>query len=457
MQREQRLVIIISILASFVAFLDSSVVNVALPAITRNLGGGLSVQQWVVDAYLMTLGSLILIAGSLSDLLGRKKVLDIGLIGFGIASILCAVAPSSAFLIVARGVQGIAGALLVPSSLAIIISSLKGAAQSKAIGIWTAWTGMAFIVGPLVGGLLVDAISWRAIFIINVMPILVTLWLLRILTQPDTIKKAARIDWLGAALCTLGLCGSVFALIEQPKYGWGSPLIYLSLVLGVILFIAFVMFEKSIPEPMVTLSLFRIRNFSVGNTATIAIYAGLSVATFLIVIALQQLARYTALKAGLALLPVTIIMFFLSPRFGAMAGKYGPRLFMSVGPLIAGLGFLLLLRMTAEAPYVSQVLPGVAIFGLGLSMTVAPLTSAILGCIPDAHAGVGSAINNAVSRIAGLISVAVIGLVTGSHLTINGFHRGVIFMAVLVICGGLVSAAGISNVQSTMPHAADTI
>ncbi len=452
MNKQQQLVLIISILASFVAFLDSSVVNVALPAIAHSLGGGLAAQQWVVDAYLLTLGSLILIAGSLSDLWGRKRVLGIGLIGFGAASVLCAIAPKSELLILARGLQGIAGALLVPSSLALVISAFQGAEQAKAIGTWTAWTGISFIVGPLVGGFLVDVISWRAIFLINVIPIAITLWLMKSLEQARELKKETKVDVAGAVLCTLGLCGSVYALIEQPHYGWGSPIIFIPLLFGLVLLACFLWYENRTSQPMLPLELFRIRNFSVGNLATVTIYAGLAVATFLIIIALQQIGHYSALEAGLAFLPVTIIMFLLSPRFGALAGKFGPRFFMAIGPIVAGIGFMLLLNVNAAATYVFQVLPGVVVFGLGLSMTVAPLTAAVLGNIPPEHAGIGSAVNNAVSRIAGLVAVATIGLVVGTQLNITGFHKGIIVMALLVTIGGLVSAVGIQNPQGKLPE-----
>ena len=336
--------LVISILGSFVAFLDGSVVNVALPAIMHDLGGGLATQQWVVDAYLLTLGSLILIAGSLSDLFGRVRILVAGLIGFAITSLMCAIAPTDVFLTVSRGLQGIAGALLVPSSLALIISTFPKEGQGKAIGSWTAWTGISFIVGPLVGGFLVDASSWRWIFAINLLPIAVTLYLLTLLKQGKSAKQNATIDTLGAVLCAVGLGGPVFALIEQPHYGWGDPLIYLPLILGVVTFTAFVYYESRNDQPMLPLSLFGIRNFSVGNVATLAIYGALSIATFLIVIFLQQVAGFSAFRAGLALLPTTIVMFLLSPRFGALASKFGPRVFMGVGPIIAGCGFLLMLR-----------------------------------------------------------------------------------------------------------------
>jgi EmrB/QacA subfamily drug resistance transporter len=443
MTKQQRLVLIICILASFVAFLDGSVVNVALPAISRDFGGGLALQQWVVDAYLISLGALMLIAGSLSDLFGRRKILKLGLVGFGVASLLCAIAPSGLFLVLSRGLQGVAGALLVPSSLAIIISTFSGAAQGKAIGSWTAWTGIAFVIGPLLGGFLVDSYSWRLIFLINILPIALTLLLLRS-AKTTTEKAHAEVDYSGAVLGAVGLGGIVFALIEQARYGWSSPVIWAPMAVGIVASLAFVGYERRTKQPMLPLSLFKVRNFSVGNVATAAIYGGLSIATFITVVFLQQTAGYSAIQAGLALLPITLIMF-LSPRFGQLATKYGPRLFMASGPLVASAGFLLLLGITSRAPYWSEVFPGIAIFGLGLSMTVAPLTSAILGSIDHRQAGIGSAVNNAVSRVAGLVAIATVGVVTGSVLDVRGFHRGVIVMATLLALGGVISWVGISN------------
>ena len=444
MTRQQRLVLIISILASFVAFLDSSVVNVALPAISQNLGGGLVTQQWVVDAYLITLGSLILLAGSLSDLFGRKRILSIGLVGFGVASILCSLAPNSTLLILGRSLQGIAGALLVPSSLALIISSFSGESQGKAIGTWTAWTGISFIIGPLLGGFLVDSFSWRYIFAINVLPIAVCLGLLRLCKQPEVVKHV-KLDVYGAVLCSFGLAGAVFGLIEQPRYGWHSPLILVPLIGGLLCLAAFIWYENHHPAPMLPLSLFKVRNFRVGNIATVAIYGGLSIATFMIVIFLQQVSGYSALDAGFALLPVVITTFLLAPRFGALAGKYGPRFFMAVGPMLAGVGFLLMLRVTTHVHYWSELFPGVIVFALGLSMTVAPLTAAVLGHVEKQHAGIASAINNAISRIAGLIAIAGVGVIVGTHLDVHGFRRALLVTAALVILGGVVSAAGITN------------
>ncbi|HVV66811.1 MAG TPA: MFS transporter, partial [Candidatus Saccharimonadales bacterium] len=489
--KQQRLVLVVTILASFVSFLDGSIVNVALPAIQHDLGGGLSAQQWVVDAYLLTLGSFILIAGSLSDLLGRKRILTLGLLGFGAASLLCAVAPSSTALIIFRALQGVAGALLVPSSLAIIISTFSGAAQGKAIGTWTAWTGIAFVIGPLLGGFLVDSVSWRLIFAINVVPITATLYLLRYVTVAKDQTKKATVDIIGAALCALGLGGPVFALIEQPRYGWGDPLIYLPLGVGAIIFITFLLYESRTKAPMLKLGLFRNHNFSVGNVATLAIYAGLSVSTFLIVLFLQQVSHYSALKAGLAMLPVTIIMFLLSPRAGALAGRYGPRFFMGVGPLIGGIGFLLVARLPLDFNYWTQLLPGIIVFGVGLSITVAPLTAAILGDVPEGDAGIASAVNNAVARVAGLVAVAAVGAIVAlqfgnalskdlcipvsssalqqakqaslvttppkpyqnnasfkaalNSASVSGFHAGMNVTAGLVIAGGIISLIGIRN------------
>lgn len=445
MTKSQKLVLWVAVLASFVAFLDGSVVNVALPAISGELGGGLATQQWAVDAYLITLGSFILVAGSFSDLFGRKKVLVYGLAGFGLTSLLCAIAPSPLFLIIARALQGIAGALLVPSSLALIISAFSGSAQGKAIGQWTAWTGIAFLIGPLLGGFLVDAASWRLIFAINVLPIAVVLWLARNLDIEEHIRENTKVDVPGALLCAVGLGLPVYALIEQPQYGWGSPMIYLSLVVGTAALAAFLWHEKRAAHPMLPLSLFAIRNFSVGNVATAAIYAGLAALTFLVAIFLQQVGGYSATGAGMALLPITIIMFFLSSHFGALSGKYGPRLFMTIGPILAGVGTLLFLRVDESVAYTSQVLPGVLLFGLGLSITVAPLTAAILGAIHSRQAGIGSAVNNAVSRIAGLIAIAGLGLLTGTTLNLAGFHRGIILTAVLLMVGGIISGIGIQN------------
>lgn len=445
MSKRLRLVLIVSILASFVAFLDGSVINVALPAITRELGGGLTIQQWVVDAYLITLGSLMLVAGSFSDIFGRKKILLIGLLGFGLTSLLCAVAPTGLFLVIARGLQGIAGALLVPSSLALIISSFPaGKAQGKAIGSWTAWTGISFIVGPLLGGFLVDTSSWRLIFAVNIVPILITCWLLRLLDEPEEDHARTKVDIVGVLLCSIGLGGTVFALIEQAAYKWSQPIIFLPFLIGIIALGLFVWYERQATHPMLSMDLFKVRNFTVGNIATALIYGGLSLSGFVITIFLQQVAGYSAVAAGLSLLPITIILFLLSSRFGSLSSKYGPRWFMSVGPILGGVGFLTMLAIQLPVSYWA-LLPGVLLFGLGLSITVAPLTAAILGAINSEHAGIASAINNAVARVAGLLAIAAVGIITSNHLTLAGFQQGLIATAFLLITGGVVSAIGITN------------
>lgn len=445
MNRQQRQILVIAILASFVAFLDGSVTNVALPAMVAELGGGLGTQQWIVDAYLITLGSLILLAGSLSDVFGRISVLRFGLIGFGITSVAIALSPTPEFVIVARALQGVAGALLVPSSLALIISAFRDAAQAKAIGVWTAWTGAAFLAGPFLGGLAADYLTWRLVFGINVIPILVTLWMLTRLDKGVDSRSGGRIDILGAVLGFLGLGGPVFALIEQGNYGWGSPVVFLPLVLGLLSFAAFLFWQARAPHPMLPLGLFRIRNFWAGNIATVFIYAALSLGGFVLAIYLQQVAGFSATFAALATLPTSIANVALSSWFGSLSGRFGPRIFMTVGPILAGIGTLMYSGLGAEVNYWTQVLPGVIVFSLGLSMTVAPLTSAILGCVPTTQSGIGSATNNAISRVAGLVAIAMIGVIAGGTIDVVSFQPLMFVTAGLLFAGALSSWLGVRN------------
>lgn len=450
MERLQRRVLWVAVLASFVAFLDGAIVNVALPAMTRELGGGITTQQWVVDAYLLALGSLILVAGSLSDAFGRVRILRAGLLIFGLASLACALAPSALFLIASRAVQGAGAALLVPSSLALITSTFSGPAQGKTIGSWTAWTGTAFLAGPLVGGLLVDYASWRLIFAINVLPIAATMLLLRGLELPASASvtgrgPAQRVDAPGAVLAAVGLFGTVFALIEQDRLGWGSPLVSVPFALGVVLLGVFLWWENRAPVPMMPLGLFRVRNFGMGNAATAFIYAGASLGGLMMVLFLQEVAGFTAALAGLASMPTAVVLLLLSGPFGTLAGKYGPRLFMAVGPIVAGVGYLLMSTASEPFNFWLQILPGILVFSVGMSITVAPLTAAILGAVPTSQSGIGSAINNAVSRVAGLIAVALAGVMLGGVLDFGSFRRIMVITAALFIVGGIMSAVGISN------------
>ena len=450
----QRLVIAIAILASFVTFLDGTVVNVALPAISRELGGGLVTQQWVVDAYLITLSALILLAGSVSDAYGRVLVMRVGLIAFGLASVAVALAPDPLVLIIARAAQGAAGALLVPSSLALITATMRGDVQARAIGVWTAFTTAAMLVGPLMGGLFVDLLSWRFVFLINVVPIGVTLLLLMRLQLPEQ-ARGIRVDWWSGALCAVGLGAVVFALIEEPNLGWGSPAIWIPGVAGAALFAMFLVRQQTSASPLMPLSLFRVRNFGWGNLATLFIYAALSLNGFVVGVYLQQGAGLSATAAGLASLPLTILMILMSSRAGAWSGRLGPRIFMTAGPLLMAAGALLLLTVAPDFDYWWQVLPAMIVMGLGLALTVAPLTSAILGAIEEARSGIASAVNNAVSRVAGLLVIAMISTIVGGRLDLAGFHSAAWVTASLFAVGGVVSWIGSRRnpVEDAVPEA----
>lgn len=418
MNKQHRLVVLVAIFASFVAFLDGAVVNVALPVMQRELGGGLAGQQWIADGYLLTLSAFILVAGSLSDVFGRLKILRYGLIGFGVSSLLCAIAPHVSVIIGARLLQGAAGALLVPSSLALLDDRLPHKYFSKAVGHWTAWTGIAFLIGPLLGGLLVDHLNWRYIFAINVVPIALTLWLMCKLRADAHQQNQPSIDIRGALYCTTALGGIVFAFIEVARLGWQSPLIWLSLGIGIVSLVAFIRRERQCQQPMLPPGLFRYGNFTAGNLATFAVYAGLGALTFIVVIFLQQVAHYSATASGLSLVPITLIMFFGSSRVGVLSERFGPRFFMTTGPLVITLGLIwLALNVSAQTNYLTEVLPGVILFGVGLTLTVTPLTAAVLGSVPHQKAGIASAVNNAIVRVAGLVAIALIGVVLATQFS----------------------------------------
>lgn len=444
----KRIVLLVAILASFVSFLDGSIVTVALPALARDLGGGVTLQQWVVDGYLLTLGSLMLVAGSLSDLFGRVRILRLGLIGFAATSLLAALAPNAELLITARALQGVAGALLVPSSLAIITATFTGTAMAKAIGTWTAWTGVAFLIGPLAGGGLVDTAGWRWVFGIVILPVVVTLVLMMRLpadAHHGTAEGGAHIDVTGAVLGALGLGGPVFALIEGQRVGFSEPFILVALIGGVLCLVAFVLWERRAAHPMMPLRLFSVRAFAVGNLATVGIYASVSLGTLLIPLVVQEVGHLSATVSGLVTLPVTVVSLLLSSRIGVLAGRFGPRPFMTVGPLVTAAGFLWMLTTREPLDVWWQILPGVVLFGLGMTITVTPLTSTVLAQIAPEEAGIASAVNNAISRVAGLVAVAFVGVITGSVLDVAGFHRVLVVVAILLALGALVSLVGLPS------------
>lgn len=444
-----RWTLVATILGSSIVFIDSSVVNVALPRIQSDLGGGLAAEQWVVDAYLLTLGSLILVGGSLGDIFGEVRLFVLGVAAFGVASTLCAVAPDITTLIVFRGLQGVAGALLTPASLAVITASFEGSDRGAAIGTWTAWTGISFVVGPLLGGWLIGVSSWRTIFLINIPIAIATIALAVLLLPKGTMGgKRVPVDSVGGALCVLGLGGVVYALIEQPQLGWSHWSVAGGLAAGAACLVAFVVWEARAASPMLPLRLFARRNFSVTNVETLAVYGGLSAWGFFLALFLQQLAGYSPFRAGLASVPVTIVMFFLSRRTGRLSARYGPRLFMALGPLVAGASLLALARMPTRLDYWLDLLPPLLGFAVGLSLTVAPLTTTVLADAGSGDAGIASGVNNAIARVAGLVAIAGIGIAAsgGDHkLTAHGFHVAMLIVAALVALGGVIGAAGIRN------------
>ena len=490
--RVKRLTLIACVLGSAVVFVDGTIVNVALPALRADLGASFADQQWVVEAYLLLLSSLVLVGGSLGDLHGRRRIFAIGVAGFGAMSLVCAIAPSIAVLIAARSLQGAFGALLVPSSLAIITSVFGPDERPAAIGTWTAGTSAAIAIGPPIGGLLVDVLSWRAIFAMNVPLVLVCLWLVIRAVPPCPGDRTHRVDAPGAVLCALGLAGPVYALIQQPTLGWSDPEVWMPLLAGIGAFGAFFAYERRAADPMLPLSIFRSRNFAVGNVVTFVVYAGLGAATFFVVLFLQQIAGYTAFEAGLALVPSTLVLVTLARRFGALSVRFGPRLAMTVGPLVGGTGLLLFARLDERGEFLTGVLPASLLFGLGLAITVAPLTATVLQAADRRHAGLASGVNNAIARVAGLVAIAAVGAVVSAQFSasvadrlpadrldasarayvtearsrplsapegrvsdvvrgevqasaVDAYRAGMIVSGLLMLAGGIVAAIGIQN------------
>jgi len=415
-ERSKQLALVSAILASSIAAVDSSAVNIALPAIGRDLGGGLAAQQWISNSYLLTLGAFILLAGSLTDRLGERRVFVAGVAGFGVGSLLCAAAPTTGVLIAARALQGLAGAVLTPAALAIIVAVFPRAERGAAIGKWTAYGGIGILIGPLVGGQIVDIASWRWIFALNLPLVAIALLLAaRAVPGRSGSARAARIDWGGAALAALALAGVSFGLIEQPVLGWSSVGVWGALGAGVVFGVAFVRHEGRTADPMLPLDLFARRNFSVANAQTFAMYGGIGILGFFQTIYLQQVAGYPALKAGVTGLVPTVVMFLFSARVGALADRRGPRAFLTAGPLVVAAGLLLMLRYGTDVSFVGEVIPAMLLFSIGIALTVAPLTATVLADADESDAGIASAVNNAIARTASLVAIAAIGAVVASH------------------------------------------
>ncbi|WP_114423676.1 MFS transporter [Nocardioides houyundeii] len=434
-------VIAAATLGSGMILLDGSVVNVALPRLGRDLGASLAQLQWITNGYLLSLAGLILIGGSLGDRFGRRRVFVVGTVWFALASLLCGLAPNAEVLIAARVLQGVGGALLTPGSLAMIQGAFVPEDRARAIGAWSGLGGVASAAGPLVGGLLIDHVSWRWIFLVN-LPLAVVTVLLAQRWVPETRDPRAvgRFDVPGAVLASLALAGVTYALIE-----WGSTEAAWAGVVGAVAVVAFLAREHRTAEPMVPLGLFGDRTFSAANAMTFLVYAALGAVLFFLVIQLQTVSGYGALQAGLATLPITVCMLFLAARGGALGARIGPRIPMTVGPLVMAGGSLLLLGAGEDLNYWTQVLPGLVVFGLGLSLMVAPLTATVLAAAPDDSAGVASGINNAVARAGTLLAVAALPMAVG--LTGDQYADPVAFDAAygeaVVVCAVLLALGGV--------------
>jgi len=461
-----RWVLAATVLGSGIASLDATVVGIALPSISRSFGGGVGTLQWVVTGYSLTLAAFLLLGGSLGDRFGRRRVFAIGIAWFAVASAGCGFAPTAALLIGARVVQGVGGALLTPGSLAILQASFRPDDRSRAIGTWSGFAGLATAAGPLVGGYLLAVASWRWVFFINV-PVAAFVLAVTIRHVPESRDPRAshHIDLAGASLAVLFLAGVTYGLIEGPDRGWGDPLVVLSFVLAALAAPAFFLVERRGRDPMLPLGLFASRQFSGANAVTFVVYGALGGALFLLPVMLQVVVGYSPLDSGLALLPLTVIMLAFSARSGQLSARIGPRLQMTVGPVLVGAGLALLARATTPGSYWVQVFPAVVLFGAGLAVTVAPLTATAMGAAPEQRSGIASAVNNTVARAAGLFAVAVLPVLAGltgaaalepTQLA-HGFRLAVFMAGATCAAGGLLAALTIRNPRRTPtpPPAAD--
>ncbi len=440
-----RWVLAVAVLGSGMAFLDGTIVNVALPKIGRDLHASTGSLQWVLSAYLLTLASLILLGGSLGDRLGRRRVFVAGTILFSSASLLCALAPSVELLIAARLIQGVGGALLTPGSLAMIEASFRREDRPRAIGAWSGMTGVATALGPLLGGYLIEAVDWRAAFLINVPLGAFVVGCAHHVPESRDPEADGTVDVAGALLIALALAGSTYALIEGGNGGQASVTV-LAGVLAVAALAGFVVVERRSSAPMVPLDIFT-RQFTAANAVTFVVYAALGGVFFLLVAFLQISLGYSPLAAGAASLPVTVLMLALSARSGALAQRIGPRIPLTIGPLVIAAGMLLMTRIAPGGTYLGSVFPAVLVFGLGLTLVVSPVTATVLALAPERHAGIASGVNNAVARVAALLAVALLPLIAGvtgqsfydpATLT-HGFHVAMVACACLAVLGGLLA------------------
>lgn len=441
----ERRVMVVAIMVSMVAFLDGNIVNLSLPATAHDLGGGLSLQQWVADGYLLALAVAILPGGSISDLFGRVPVLRFGLATFGLGSVLAAVAQWPTMLIIARIIQGLGGAFLVPGSLALINSVFDRADRAAAIGSWTAWTSTAFALGPLLGGSAVDFLGWRWIYVLSAIPVVVafalTFWLCPI---PGPAQRVP-VDVAGVALSAVGLGATVYALIESHRRGWTSPLVATLLVVGVTALLAFVVWQRRAPHPMVPPRLFEIGNFAGANLATAFVYGGLTLGAIAMALYLQEVAGYSAILAGLITLPTPILSLLFARRVGRAATRIGPRVFLVAGPLLAGLGLLLICPTAHDFGFATHLLPGRLVLAAGLVLTITPLSSVVLLAVEPGHSGVAAAIQNAVGRTSALVVVACVGLIAAGPMTDGSFTRLLVVAAGLYFVGAVVACVAITN------------